>query len=314
METLARAAKSSARSTVHLHARGDAGLLARDRGRECGSPPHAWRRFNNIRTWNSCASVHLHARGDAFICSDIINCNCGSPPRAWRRSNVAECIRPLRRFTSTRVETLRAAYTGRSKATVHLHARGDASSRPFNSGVGRGSPPRAWRRSEHPCDLIPRSRFTSTRVETLPSIRAEFVHVSVHLHARGDAFFDSFEDVDSIGSPPRAWRRLVFLGIKGSVARFTSTRVETLCRLASRAVILSVHLHARGDACLCLVGIGGGLGSPPRAWRRLHRSTAAPFLPRFTSTRVETLSIGRRFVCGTSVHLHARGDATEKVQ
>ncbi len=153
-------------ASVHLHARGDAPLCRVSRTAGGGSPPRAWRRcaptlkfliaerftstrvetlqphfpgesggrFTSTRVetlaagkvFQSRDAVHLHARGDAFVVAPFAVRAVGSPPRAWRRSFRAYRIAPIRRFTSTRVETLRPQIHTGSEPPVHLHARGDA--------------------------------------------------------------------------------------------------------------------------------------------------------------------------------------------
>ncbi len=132
---------------------------------------------------------------------------------------------------------------------------------------------------------------------------------AVHLHARGDArlLFTLYLLTD--GSPPRAWRRCLYRSLSYRMTRFTSTRVETLVRLPNFRPTAAVHLHARGDAINPASPTTEGVGSPPRAWRRFPERQPYHHRPRFTSTRVETLSRISRTVLGDAVHLHARGDA-----
>ncbi len=133
---------------------------------------------------------------------------------------------------------------------------------------------------------------------------------SVHLHARGDALFSACPTKPPPGSPPRAWRRSCYVFASTPRPRFTSTRVETLTVSTSTARIVTVHLHARGDACANCRGVAHLAGSPPRAWRRWARRRCACASRRFTSTRVETLVERRELERPFPVHLHARGDAS----
>ncbi len=173
-----------------------------------------------------------------------------------------------------------------------------------------GSPPRAWRRSYQNIEGKPHKRFTSTRVETLTTIVPIVVHLSVHLHARGDAAKQSAYYAASNGSPPRAWRRSLAARFIKTDIRFTSTRVETLQARRQPSFRLTVHLHARGDAIHSFSCSGYSYGSPPRAWRRCSVSNHSCKLCRFTSTRVETLIEAESARLLSAVHLHARGDAS----
>ncbi len=193
--------------------------------------------------------------------------------------------------------------------SVHLHARGDAVLMDKTVAVKVGSPPRAWRRSSACRPRRRRTRFTSTRVETLPFISTTLSLISVHLHARGDADEATTSIRRQVGSPPRAWRRCRSIGSRVRFSRFTSTRVETLIVALILAALETVHLHARGDASNGAGFQRGSPGSPPRAWRRSLSGCRKTAANRFTSTRVETLTKRRpRYKIG-AVHLHARGDA-----
>ncbi len=207
VETLAIRQPDASAVPVHLHARGDADVRDFHAPRGRGSPPRAWRRFEQ-RIFGT-----LHV---------------GSPPRAWRRSDKPRPIPSNNRFTSTRVETLNIFAVSNSPITVHLHARGDARRLCASLIILYGSPPRAWRRSLLRVSTSCGLRFTSTRVETLSKRPLQQPNQAVHLHARGDASGDSCCQSDDGGSPPRAWRRFSWWQLRSARHRFTSTRVETL--------------------------------------------------------------------------------------
>jgi len=171
---------------------------------------------------------------------------------------------------------------------VHLHVRGDVIGQRTLVLRADGSPPRAWRRFYEPFATDDPVRFTSTCVETLVRTTVRPSVATVHLHVRGDV--DSLSALLSGvgGSPPRAWRRLLLRVLCNSVARFTSTCVETLANIptvtaqhrftstcvetlainAEEALPKSVHLHVRGDVHPHRCGGPPRGGSPPRAWRR----------------------------------------------
>src|SRR5947209_8218797 len=111
---------------VHLHARGDNARVVMMRRAWFGSPPRAWRqysrvhrvrcrcRFTSTRVETMCTSsvlvltvtVHLHARGDNASKRVVNSGPFGSPPRAWRQLLAGLRLQAVRRFTSTRVETM----------------------------------------------------------------------------------------------------------------------------------------------------------------------------------------------------------------
>src|SRR5437660_2291526 len=97
--------KAGRSTTVHLHARGDNGILCVGHDVFSGSPPRAWRQCEQEaivrdRLWftstrvetilqatrrRCCESVHLHARGDNGCVTAGVASTSGSPPRAWRQ-------------------------------------------------------------------------------------------------------------------------------------------------------------------------------------------------------------------------------------
>src|SRR5256885_1586202 len=154
------------------------------------------------------------------------------------------------RFTSTRVETIRAPMRCRTVAPVHLHARGDNAINPPTNSPTHGSPPRAWRQC--------RNKLASE------------ADSPVHLHARGDNACHPAKHVYHTGSPPRAWRQSPSIGRFLTIKRFTSTRVETILQSMDSESLHSVHLHARGDNSQSDYLSIPCSGSPPRAWRQFQ--------------------------------------------
>ncbi len=156
-----------------------------------GSPPRAWGqseggdrlagdvRFTPTRvgtmpkpsTPASRTSVHPHARGDNLLASGVVVVSCGSPPRAWGQCElVVRASSPLR-FTPTRVGTIERQGIHHRNETVHPHARGDNISASVPITLPNGSPPRAWGQSLVLEDQHGLSRFTPTRVGTIPTPR-----------------------------------------------------------------------------------------------------------------------------------------------
>ncbi len=110
------------------------------------------------------------------------------------------------------------------------------------------------------------------------------------------------------GSPPRAWGRLLGVTTARIRQRFTPTGVGTAQINLHNNLILVVHPHGRGD------GPGGGaklgiwVGSPPRAWGRLHEALENPVRDRFTPTGVGTAFREISLTRCREVHPHGRGD------
>ena len=258
--------------------------------RSPGSPPRAWGRLRNADTVACPdrftptrvgttlgddgrprdGAVHPHARGDDGATAGAGGGTVGSPPRAWGRRGSPSGIRAGTRFTPTRVGTTSQPGWPCSASAVHPHARGDDGSIPSTWGrrpvhphargddSGRrgpttsrdGSPPRAWGRLTSFRRTRIYFRFTPTRVGTT-AVRGRAARpVAVHPHARGDDGAGAVSDLAPLGSPPRAWGRLLMGSKATSLLRFTPTRVGTTASPSLTAARAAVHPHARGDDSL----------------------------------------------------------------
>ena len=89
-----------------------------------------------------------------------------------------------------------------------------------------------------------------------------------------------------IGSPPRAWGRGSVQPHRRHPNRFTPTCVGKSSFGAVGPVFLAVHPHVRGEETLSNCSIGGGIGSPPRAWGRARGRADRRRGGRFTPTCV----------------------------
>ncbi len=253
-------------------------------------------------------AVHPHARGDDSFWADIPGLPPGSPPRAWGRLERSEFINKSARFTPTRVGTIRRGFRDSSGASVHPHARGDDAESPPTYSCPAGSPPRAWGRFGRGAVVVPESRFTPTRVGTMPPSPGRARPRPVHPHARGDDFEKRTVFPTNAGSPPRAWGRSFQRWADGGDCRFTPTRVGTILATYFFSCGSSVHPHARGDDAQRPMDSRNLPGSPPRAWGRLTAPTSINFEQRFTPTRVGTIAPRSRLGGLLTVHPHARGD------
>ncbi len=171
-----------------------------------------------------------------------------------------------------------------------------------------GSPPRAWGRAATRSTGRRSRRFTPTRVGTSRKCVSPHRCPPVHPHARGDEGSGGGLSVQSYGSPPRAWGRVIEVVDVRREPRFTPTRVGTSPPRPQPVALFPVHPHARGDEQLTLESAPRVLGSPPRAWGRedlpgVHRPRR-----RFTPTRVGTRPPHSPSSPQPPVHPHARGD------
>ena len=273
-----------------------------------GSPPRAWGRGTRssiasceLRFTPTCVGkrapprcrpprtpVHPHVRGEET--SPYISSTrwIGSPPRAWGRG------------------------TGCGNAgwwrPVHPHVRGEETNPAVDKVNPHGSPPRAWgREGARPRDRQS-VRFTPTCVGKSLRNSASIPRSSVHPHVRGEELALIDQAWPGIGSPPRAWGRVLGLGWQHRIPRFTPTCVgkRPCTRRAGRRS--AVHPHVRGEEPAWSTPTLSPYGSPPRAWGRGPVRVSQCVLMRFTPTCVGKRA-PRRTASGTgTVHPHVRGE------
>src|SRR3989442_1789004 len=70
----------------------------------------------------------------------------------------------------------------------------------------------------------------------------------------------------------------------------------------------SVHPHTRGEYITCKGSVPCPSGSPPHAWGIQLAVVVVAVPPRFTPTRVGNTRSRDRYLCGSSVHPHTRGE------
>jgi len=211
-------------------------------------------------------AVHPHTRGDIFAISSLSILNSGSPPHAWGHSHQRRLQGRTRRFTPTRVGTLRVRARHACQRPVHPHTRGDIIEMQAEAEEGDGSPPHAWGHYRYHVRYGSRERFTPTRVGTLVMYGSRGSRLQVHPHTRGDIISSPTPGTTYYGSPPHAWGHSDLDASCRLLDRFTPTRVGTLntCRCASGRS--SVHPHTRGDIFDAALQALLACGSPPHAW------------------------------------------------
>ena len=92
-----------------------------------------------------------------------------------------------------------------------------------------GSPPRAWGRLSEGRRACRVNRFTPTCVGTATAILTFLPAHLVHPHVRGDGRRIAICHIGYLGSPPRAWGRLVAPELLHPLVGFTPTCVGTAC-------------------------------------------------------------------------------------
>jgi len=261
----------------------------------------------------------------------------GSPPRAWGRRRRGGLVPWRARFTPTCVGTAGTWSRSTPRMTVHPHVRGDGPDVEATGSESLGSPPRAWGRPWRRSMRRRWRRFTPTCVGTaLLGGRGTRVG-AVHPHVRGDGNDTHRMIYVLLGSPPRAWGRLLERQHPALPWRFTPTCVGTARLDVEPSEVEAVHPHVRGDGVFSVPAGELAVGSPPRAWGRLPqfwpitrmyriRNTAGSpprawgrrpqaqrhrLPPRFTPTCVGTAPTSTKPPPGAAVHPHVRGDGSE---
>ena len=92
--------------------------------------------------------------------------------------------------------------------------------------------------------------------------------IPVHPHVRGEEAAGSATYNSLLGSPPRAWGRVVELAVELRLFRFTPTCVGKSTLTGLSLLFIPVHPHVRGEEVDALIVGAVAFGSPPRAWGR----------------------------------------------
>ncbi len=198
-----------------------------------GSPPRAWgRRAGAVvvesapRFTPTCvgktpfsgaivrtSAVHPHVRGEDEPCRAHSRPVAGSPPRAWGRPAEHAAGISAGRFTPTCVGKTPRRRPQRRSAPVHPHVRGEDLSAVSLACSMRGSPPRAWGRQHSTRDILVVERFTPTCVGKTGRASRVTPRPPVHPHVRGEDIAPVASGAKVYGSPPRAWGRLLDVGV-----------------------------------------------------------------------------------------------------
>ncbi len=274
---------------VHPHVRGEGGTYYSEQVEAIGSPPRAWGRRAQSSSRPAFRPVHPHVRGEGgksgrrhHVCHRftptcvgkatpaVVNHLAfsvhphvrgegvgkvaklahysGSPPRAWGRRPLQRHDLVVVRFTPTCVgKAMMQCLTTQTQA-VHPHVRGEGK----------------YRKPE-PKPII---RFTPTCVGKAGILWRVVVCRAVHPHVRGEGGYGVLAGVSIVGSPPRAWGRLIPTIYATVHKRFTPTCVGKACCAAMQCLAEPVHPHVRGEGVRPDPLENGFGGSPPRAWGR----------------------------------------------
>ena len=170
------------------------------------------------------------------------------------------------RFTPTPVGNTKNRALRSVEVPVHPHACGEYVKR------GGGFPRAPW--------------FTPTPVGNTSSTHAHPPKCTLHPHACGEYHARIPGRLSDIGSPPRLWGIPWWCPAGWLVSRFTPTPVGNTHGCWSLPASRPVHPHACGEYVSIVNSVSFILGSPPRLWGILLKTTIHHPARRFTPTPV----------------------------
>ena len=171
-----------------------------------------------------------------------------------------------------------------------------------------GSPPRAWGRRFKVSGIEDEVRFTPTSVGKTNTFIAVITFQTVHPHERGEDLMSASVLSSALGSPPRAWGRLLLAESLPITFRFTPTSVGKTRSPWWEARLAAVHPHERGEDSRANAPASMPSGSPPRAWGRPAPVGRVAPGRRFTPTSVGKTPRHYRGIRERAVHPHERGE------
>ena len=232
----------------------------------------------------------------------------GSSPRAWGLVGVLLDARGRRGIIPTSVGTGSGFPSGHGTMWDHPHERGDWVRAQVPSIGNAGSSPRAWglagdrAADAHLRGIIPTSVGTGPH-ET----RAQEMGWD-HPHERGDWIADIPNQLQAVGSSPRAWGLGTTRSSSGRPWGIIPTSVGTGLNPARFNSAMRDHPQERGDWKRVFASRSAVGGSSPRAWGLGRRAPALPPPRGIIPTSVGTGYTGSRPVRSRRDHPHERGD------
>jgi len=232
----------------------------------------------------------------------------GSPPRAWGKAELPADDDHVGGFTPTGVGKSRSVPQLTCFAMVHPHGRGEKFFSVVLGWFFLGSPPRAWGKAGPRVAARASRRFTPTGVGKSRWNPPHAAAGPVHPHGRGEKMATRAQATPSMGSPPRAWGKVVQHVEVESKKRFTPTGVGKSPDGWLLGILTEVHPHGRGEKRILDALHQIGRGSPPRAWGKGDRLRGPGGHVGFTPTGVGKRSSALARTIGSMVHPHGRGE------
>ena len=164
-------------------------------GRTLGPRPTPWRHAAHPHVRGEDAPrprttragpAHPHVRGEDVAGLHSGAQQLGSPPRAWGGPHRGPQQRQRIRLTPTCVGRTALPRRWDLPRSAHPHVRGEDFAPPRSTGVGRGSPPRAWGGRLPIGRLTISLRLTPTCVGRTDARRVFPYAFSAHPHVRGE--------------------------------------------------------------------------------------------------------------------------------
>ena len=173
---------------------------------------------------------------------------------------------------------------------VHPHAGGEYGIPYSDEETDTGSPPRRWGIRIGPRRIGKYVRFTPTQVGNTRWRNQPFALLTVHPHAGGEYYAWPRDGAWGVGSPPRRWGIQIAIPQPIMCDRFTPTQVGNTSKAMSAKSIMTVHPHAGGEYKVLPDRVWFDVGSPPRRWGILVKSSGILQTARFTPTQVGNTS------------------------
>jgi len=269
----ASAAASSARRSVHPHARGEHPRLPKIFPRPGGSSPRPWGtlvrldghgvlcRFIPTPVGNTSVPsaghaalpVHPHARGEHTVGPSGQRRRGGSSPRPWGTPRPRRPAAAHSRFIPTPVGNTRSTWMHGQMSPVHPHARGEHFVNERIAQRGVGSSPRPWGTLHRHRRGQPHRRFIPTPVGNTHRRRCRRWIRAVHPHARGEHVGVAAVGRKRVGSSPRPWGTHQLDAPCLGHERFIPTPVGNTPPMPPVGKAPPVHPHARGEHFLAWV-------------------------------------------------------------
>ena len=225
-------------------------------------------------------------RGENWRLSFLFRLFDGSSPRAWGKLYAVFRGVVRARIIPTCVGKTNICHIHMGFTADHPHVRGENSLTPRRKHGLDGSSPRAWGKHRR-LDPVRRHRRIIPTCVGKTGLHPVFAKMSMdHPHVRGENGVVLHHISNKHGSSPRAWGKLLFSRIRGSLLRIIPTCVGKTMAFCSPPKSLTDHPHVRGENLVSAESNIPPNGSSPRAWGKLFHGCGSLSVLRIIPTCV----------------------------